>query len=314
MNKINYTCTINDINNRLDFVLKKAFPNIGGRGIKRLCEQNLIKVNNKSVQASYKIQENDKIEIIYQEIIVPTIKPLKSDNGYTAFYKAPFIHTEKQKGKNSITLEDSIQKSFPHAILLTRLDYATSGIIMLCQNYEDFENWKKEQIQNKIIKKYFALVEGNIQENLCIEKEIIEKNTTTMQISNQSHSPRTTRVFPLAVSNCKNFSLVECHIFQGARHQIRVHLASMGFPLVGDKKYGAKTQNFTILQQLSPLTNQDIIHNNNYLQLLENQNSEKFILHHYQIQSKFFSVSCLPPFFSILPKETQEIILTKIKE
>ena len=315
MKTLYYICNPKDNQNRLDFVLKNAFPELGGRGIKRLCEQNKIVINNKPVKASYKVKENDKIKIILEKIKQQEIIPLCSTQGYTAIYKKPFIHTESQQGKNTNTIEEQIKISFPHALLLTRLDFATSGLIIFCENNADFENWKQEQKQNTIIKKYLALVEGNIQHSFTIKKEISTKNTTTMQIT-QGNNTRTTLVTPLAISPCQKFSFIECTIFQGARHQIRVHLANAGYPLVGDKKYGAKTLNFSILQHLQLCSDHSsyspVLKKTNYLQLLETQNSEKFVLHHYQIQSKFINTYCLPPFWQDLPTKIQETILTKI--
>ncbi len=322
MKKLHYTCTQNDIDNRIDFILKNVFPELGGRGIKKLCEQNKIILKNKPIKASYKAKEHDEIQIILENSSISQVEnliPLCSSHGYIAIYKAPFLHTESQQGKITINIEDSIKNSFPNAILLTRLDYATSGLILFCQNTIDFENWKKEQAQNTIKKRYLALVEGNIQQPFSIQKEIIAKNTTTMQ-TKQGTKTRTTLITPLAISACQQFSLIECTIFQGARHQIRVHLASEGFPLVGDIKYGARTQNFAILHQLE-LCNNNLTHSISptlskttpYLELLEKQQSEKFILHNYQIQSPFITAHCLPPFWEDLPKTIQDNILVKIQ-
>lgn len=320
-----------DEGSRLDFVLKKIFPKYGTRALKRLCEQGLVFVNGKKAKASYKVKENDLIaadkidsgsvfshengiSATCQEIFVIT-----ENSGYCAVYKKPFFHSEHHALKQELSAEFFVHKHISSAyMLLNRLDYATSGILVFAKNGQAAEQWKNWQNSGLIEKKYFALAEGKFTQPLSIRNKIHSENSQSVRISEEPGS-RITEAKPFAVNEKECCSLVNCTIYQGARHQIRAHLAHAGFPLIGDRKYGAKTENFNGLHNLQSINLQ-----NNFNKVLINAlplrhrmeisgyfgRQESFCLHHYGLVSPGICAFVLPPYFSgLMPQVQQEILI-----
>lgn len=321
MNEQKYVCKNSDENNRLDYVLKTVFSMHSIRSVKRLCEQNTVLVNEKPAKASYKVKENDCISIIGQEKSAnhAAVPILFENNGYLVCYKKPFCHSEHHAGNNAFSLEFLVRTQInPDYILLNRLDFATSGIIVFAKHHNDYEQWKNWQKNQKIEKKYFALVEGKLDTPYSINNKIITRKHKKVYVS---HEPgdRITQIAPFGIH--ENASLADCTIFQGARHQIRAHSAFLGFPLVADMKYGAKTDTFQTLKNIFPIRpahgseaeqkqKQEL--NKPYfpcsLEAYQND-TERFCLHHYFVSCPAFSVPVLPPYFHILNKPMQNAML-----
>lgn len=323
MKKIEYHCLAEDEGNRLDFMLKKFLPEYGTRVLKRFCEQGNVLVNAKKAKASCKIKEHDVIVVQQDEIFEIDCDPKKEpavifeNNEYLAVCKEAFSHSEHHALTPEFSVERFVHtKINPDFQLLNRLDYATSGILVFAKNRQAKEQWKIWQENQKIEKKYFAFTEGLLTTPLLVKNKIIADKRQRVRILEEL-GDRITKAQPFAVNKEENVSLADCTIYQGARHQIRAHLAFAGYSLVGDKKYGAATKNFAGLKTLKPVS---LFHapeeqTEKFLPFLqetmyENQ-EETFCLHHYEIICPAFCTFALPPYFSLLSKDMQKAVLKK---
>lgn len=318
MHKKEYICTNADENKRLDYVLKSVFSEYGTRAVKRLCGQNAVLVNGKLQKASYKVKLHDVIAVLAPEIETDNqeIHSLTETENFFLCYKEPFFHSEHQTGKNTLSLELLVhEKISPEYILLNRLDFATSGILVFAKNPHSALQWKKWQDEQKISKKYFALVEGVLLQNYSIKNKIITDNYKNVCVS-QEPGDRITQIRSLGTSNTA--SLVDCTIFQGARHQIRAHLSFLGYPLAGDKKYGAKTNDFTVLKIILPLAEKIPALQTAPLFPCEldkyQKQDENFCLHNYALICPEFSAFVLPPYFDILAQPLQNTLLASYEK
>lgn len=172
---------------------------------------------NLSVKTKFRVETVDKVKVIYEnkEMIV--------------IDKPAFINSEE------------IEKKYPDARLLHRLDRETSGVLVLCKD-EDFRLKAIEEFKHdRVYKEYIAWVDGDVIEPFEINKPILTEKTNNKaksKISASKGKPARTEVFPLMVVNHK--SKVKLVIHQGRTHQIRVHLRSENLPIMGDELYGGR--------------------------------------------------------------------------
>jgi len=133
---------------------------------------------------------------------------------------------------------------FPKAKLVHRLDKDTSGLMVLAKN-EEICDWLKSQFKNRQIKKkYIALVHGKLKDKQGIITKAISRSRrkgkiqTTAPIGKKREAITRYR----ALKEFEDYSLLEVIPETGRTHQIRVHLASIGHPIAGDKQYKFKRQ------------------------------------------------------------------------
>jgi RluA family pseudouridine synthase len=136
-----------------------------------------------------------------------------------------------------------LQKKYPaqEFFPVHRIDLETSGIIIFAKNTETASNLGKMFIGGEIQKKYQALVFGQFLENEKLIDLPIAKipQTNTFEV-NESGKPSQTLV--KKINGNEKYTLLEVETLTGRPHQIRVHLQAIGFPIVGDKRYGRYPQ------------------------------------------------------------------------
>jgi len=138
---------------------------------------------------------------------------------------------------NSVTSESVIQK-FKDASLLHRLDKDTSGVMVLTKNEEFRLKAIGEFKQKRVYKEYVAVVEGRIVEEVKIDQPIeTKKGSVARSFISLKGKDALTTVSPVAMIGKK--TKLKVIIDTGRTHQIRVHLSSIGYPILGDDTYGS---------------------------------------------------------------------------
>lgn len=164
--------------------------------------------------AKFRVMKQDEIKVIFQdENLIAVIKP------------------------NSMTSENVI-KEFKDAVLLHRLDKDTSGVLLLCKNEEFRAKAIAEFKANRVYKEYVAIVEGRIVEEVTIDSPIeTQKGKVAKSVVSKNGKEAKTVVNPIAMIGKK--TKLKVVITTGRTHQIRVHLSSIGYPILGDELYGS---------------------------------------------------------------------------
>jgi len=200
---------------------------ISNKKAKELIDRGLVFVGDRQLKIAraplpdstvFRVEMPEDISILYQD--------------------EEMVAVNKPAGIDSYEVQDAIEG----AELLHRLDRDTSGVLLLGKS----ETYIKEAIkafrQRKVAKEYVAWVEGVVYEEMTIDAPIhtIKKGKAFSKIDKRIGKPAHTVVVPDEVQGKK--SKVKIMITTGRTHQIRVHLASVGHPVVGDAQYGSRTR------------------------------------------------------------------------
>lgn len=209
---------------------------------------NLIRVNNKVEKLTYKLKTKDKLSFKlapFDEGVTPfvgNIEVVYEDDDILLVNKPAGILIHED-GNTIDTLTNRVShyyhlKGYDYPVLAAhRLDYDTSGIVLFAKHFISLAYLSNEFHENKVKKTYIAVCHGYFKKpDGTINLNIGKDRHSNKQIVIDSGKQAKTEYFVLDQKD--NKSLVEIHILQGRRHQIRVHLSHLGNPIVGDKLYG----------------------------------------------------------------------------
>lgn len=213
---------------KISDIIKKRY-NISRRLAKKYIKQNMVKVNEKVIKSDFETDKScdvildiqfKKTEYSLQDYLIA-----KSEN-IIFFYKPPFMHTERQKLEDDLTISDIVDEYFPNFKLISRLDYETDGVIPAVT--EDYK-------VNHIEKIYLALVHGKIDNSITLFNKIDAKKRRIVKVLKEETGGKTL-IEPIRYFNDK--TLVKVTVEEATRHQIRALLSFIQHPIAGDKLYG----------------------------------------------------------------------------
>lgn len=259
----------NDAGQRLDRFLAKAVPLLPASLCQKYIRLKRIKVNDKRAERDYRLCENDVIalyindeffdtpkeENAYLTVTAPKLNIVYEDEHILLVDKKPGVavhpHDGAEYGK---TLIDHIQaylyakkewrpreeNAFTPA-LCNRIDRNTGGIVIAAKTAEALRVLNQKIKDREIDKRYLCIVRGTPKPTSGTIKGFIFKDAKKNQVyftktSQPGSKTAETKYQTLQTKN--GLSLVECELITGRTHQIRASFAAIGFPLLGDGKYG----------------------------------------------------------------------------
>ena len=236
--------------------IKKEFQTIKGKKIEEFLETldinlklclSLLEKGKISDENNKRLQKNQiiKSDFIYIVIFEPLTKGLKPifDSFHFAIFDKPsgiMVHPSSHQ-LNVYTLLDEIKYHFGEkGSLVHRIDAETSGLVLVAKNAFSDMVLKSMFGEKLYTKKYKALVDGEIKEELTINAPITnDTGLIKLKMKTDSNGKESTTIIkPIFYDQKNNQTLVEAIPLTGRQHQIRVHLDSIGHKIVGDSLYG----------------------------------------------------------------------------
>jgi len=188
-----------------------------------------------------KILKSGYIKVLIFKPITKSLKPLFQTEHFAIFDKPSGLLVHPTIRSTEYTLLDEIRYQFgDDANLVHRIDAETSGLILVSKNGYSGYLLKEMFVKKEFVKKYKALVEQELKENVLVDKKISTSNgliKLKMETS-QNGKESSTLIQPISYNKTKNQTLVEAIPYTGRQHQIRVHLDSLSHRIVGDPIYG----------------------------------------------------------------------------
>lgn len=264
-------------NMRLDAYIASKKDNISRTNIQRLIEEGSILVNGQKKKISYKVQIGDSIEINIPEAKETDIKaediPLEvvyEDSDIIVVNKPKGMVVHPANGNPDGTLVNAIMNICKGSLsgiggeirpgIVHRLDKDTSGLLIVAKNDLAHINMST-QIKNREVKKiYIALVKGNINENEATINMPIGRSTKDRKKMAVRKEGKEAVTHFKVLKRYGDYTLLKIKIDTGRTHQIRVHMAEIGHPVVGDMVYSKGKNEFGVEGQMLHATSLDFKH------------------------------------------------------
>lgn len=243
---------------RLDQFIALQGIDLSKRKIKEVIDAGGVYINRKRARiASRPVNAGDMIEMQFnlenlkrlkqKEFELSDSEVLYNEKNIIAVNKPPGLPAQATRDQSVIHLEAAVKKYLQRSdsggkniFLVHRLDKETSGVILLARNQNQM-TFLTDQFRSRTVKKeYLALCRG-IPEKKRFEVDCflspIDKRTGNVRVVTAGGKPSFTKFEVLTADKTNNVSLIRCFPETGRSHQIRVHLASVGLPIIGDKRY-----------------------------------------------------------------------------
>lgn len=253
---------------RLDKVLSEYFNGYSRSFIKKLFDEDMIHVNSRSVKPSYKVKDGDMIDISVPDPVSIDIEPediplniIYEDDDVILVNKPKGMVVHPAPGHYRGTLVNGLMYHFAGSLsgingefrpgIVHRIDMDTTGVLVVCKNDNAHRLLSEQLHEHSITRKYFAIVNGNIaQDEGTVDAPIgrSPKDRKKMAINTRNGRRAVTHYRVLERFEGR-YTYIECQLETGRTHQIRVHMASIGHPILGDEVYGPKKCPFKLQGQ-----------------------------------------------------------------
>ena len=251
-----YLVTEETAGDRIDKFLAEQYENLSRSFLQKLLKSGEVMVDGRPVKASYKVAEGDLISFEVPEAVEPEIVPedipldiLYEDHDVILVNKPKGMVVHPAAGHYTGTLVNALMFHCKEDLsgingvlrpgIVHRIDMDTTGVIIACKNDLAHNSIAAQLKEHSITRRYQAIVHGALKDDEGVIDEPIgrsPKDRKKMAVNYNKGKSAVTHYQVL--TRFKDFTHIECRLETGRTHQIRVHMASIGHPLLGDAVYG----------------------------------------------------------------------------
>ena len=240
---------------RIDKALSLLLDSLSRSFISKLIKENQLTVNGKSVKASYQVKTDDEIIFCLPPSQEPDIAAenipldiLYEDKDIIVINKPKGMVVHPAAGHYSGTLVNALMYHCGTELsgingvmrpgIVHRIDMDTTGSLIVCKNDKAHNIIAKQLKIHSINRRYHAICYGVIKEDEgTINKPIGRHPTDRKKMAVNERNGKEAITHYRVLQRFKNYTYIECQLETGRTHQIRVHLSSIGHPLLGDEVY-----------------------------------------------------------------------------
>ena len=232
-------------NKKLQSFLTYNFPSLSNSLFYKTLRKKDIRINDLRISENVILHTGDNVKIyISDEFLSPVIQKeinvIYEDSNIIIADKPAQIEVV---GNNSLTALLKSQLNFQYLEPCHRLDRNTTGLILFAKNQEALNILLDKFKNHEIEKHYIAMVYGIPKDRVKTLQAYLFKDNKKSQVyisevAKKGYVPITTKYAILSTNKGKNYSVLDVELLTGKTHQIRAHLAYIGYPIIGDGKYG----------------------------------------------------------------------------
>lgn len=255
-----------DIDKRLDLFLSENLEGMSRSYVQGIIEKDAVRVNGKQKKSNYKMKLNDEVSIDIPNPVELQVEPenipiniVYEDSDVIVVNKPQDMVVHPAPGNYNGTLVNALlyhckDLSGINGVIrpgiVHRIDKDTTGILVIAKNDNAHNKLALQLKDHTMTRTYYALVEGNVKSDEgTIDAPIGRHPSDRIKMTVIKDGREAVTHFKI-LERFGEYTLIQCNLETGRTHQIRVHMAHIGHPLVGDNVYGRKKQKFKVLGQV----------------------------------------------------------------
>ncbi len=256
MKQINFEVLSEDADSRIDRYLAQQMPDQSRSFLQKLIREEQITVNGRPVKANYRLQPEDQVLVIVPDPQLPDILPenipldiLYEDSDVLVINKPKGMVVHPAAGHYTNTVVNAVMYHCQGNLsgingvmrpgIVHRIDRDTTGAIVICKNDQAHQSLAQQLKEHSITRSYRAIVWNNLKEDEgTVDRPIGRHPVDRKKMAVNEKNGKTAVTHYRVLERFGRFTYIECRLETGRTHQIRVHMVSIGHPLLGDEVYG----------------------------------------------------------------------------